>query len=75
MAAVTSRAVMSQESEMQQMLIDDVVTEALEVDNLALQTMSSGKYVQVYSFFPTIFKPSSGPLNQFVNHAVHAGDY
>lgn len=32
---------------MQQMLIEDVVMEALEVDNLALQTMSGGKYVQV----------------------------
>ena len=32
---------------MQQMVADDAVLEALETDNLALQTMSGGKYVQV----------------------------
>ena len=30
-----------------QMTVDDAATEALETDNLALQTMSGGKYVQV----------------------------
>ena len=32
---------------MMQMTVDDAATEALETDNLALQTMSGGKYVQV----------------------------
>ncbi|KAK3254170.1 Dynein beta chain, flagellar outer arm [Cymbomonas tetramitiformis] len=35
-----------QESEVQQMCTDDLIIEALETDNLALQNMSSGKYVQ-----------------------------
>ena len=29
------------------MVMDDTITEALESDNLTLQTMSGGKYVQV----------------------------
>lgn len=36
-----------QDSDVQQMSVDDAVMEALESDNLALQNMSSGKYVQV----------------------------
>lgn len=32
-----------------QMTVEDTITEALETDNLALQTMSGGKYVQVNS--------------------------
>ena len=32
---------------MLQMVMDDTVAEALESDNLTLQTMSGGKYVQV----------------------------
>jgi len=35
-----------QESEVMQMGVDDMVIEALEADNLQLQNMSSGKYVQ-----------------------------
>lgn len=31
------------------MAVEDAATEALETDNLALQTMSSSKYVQVGS--------------------------
>ena len=32
---------------MLQMVMDDTIAEALESDNLTLQTMSGGKYVQV----------------------------
>ena len=31
------------------MTVEETATEALETDNLALQTMSGGKYVQVRS--------------------------
>ncbi len=33
---------------MVQMTVDEAATEALEADNLALQTMSGGKYVQAW---------------------------
>jgi len=36
-----------QDTDNVQMTIEDSITEALETDNLALQTMSGGKYVQV----------------------------
>ena len=36
-----------QDTDNVQMTVEDSITEALETDNLALQTMSSGKYVQV----------------------------
>jgi hypothetical protein len=36
-----------QETGVLQLVIDDTVMEALESDNLTLQTMSGGKYVQV----------------------------
>jgi dynein heavy chain len=35
-----------QESEVKQMAVDELVVETLEADNLVLQNMSSGKYVQ-----------------------------
>ena len=38
-----------QETGVLQLVIDDTVMEALESDNLTLQTMSGGKYVQVCS--------------------------
>ena len=34
------------DSEVMNILVDDLITETLEADNLTLQTMSSGKYVQ-----------------------------
>lgn len=36
-----------QDTDNVQMTVEDTITEALETDNLALQTMSGGKYVQV----------------------------
>ena len=36
-----------QDTDNVQMTVEDVITEALETDNLALQNMSGGKYVQV----------------------------
>ena len=36
-----------QDTDNVQMTVEDSITEALETDNLALQTMSGGKYVQV----------------------------
>jgi hypothetical protein len=33
--------------------VDDTIIEALETDNLALQNMSGGKYVQVGARHPT----------------------
>lgn len=38
-----------QDTDNVQMTVEDTITEALETDNLALQTMSGGKYVQVNS--------------------------
>ena len=38
-----------------QMVIDDTVMEALESDNLTLQTMSGGKYVQVRGTRPLCY--------------------
>lgn len=38
-----------QDTDNVQMTVEDSITEALETDNLALQTMSGGKYVQVIS--------------------------
>jgi dynein heavy chain, axonemal len=38
-----------QDTDVCQMVADDAITEALETDNLTLQNMSSGKYVQVIS--------------------------
>lgn len=35
-----------QDTDNVQMTVEDTITEALETDNLALQTMSGGKYVQ-----------------------------
>ena len=35
-----------QDSKIMSVVIDEAVTEALETDNLALQNMSSSKYVQ-----------------------------
>ena len=36
-----------QDTDVCQMNADDLITEALETDNLTLQNMSAGKYVQV----------------------------
>jgi hypothetical protein len=36
-----------QDTDVTQMKADDAITEALEADNLTLQNMSAGKYVQV----------------------------
>jgi Dynein heavy chain, N-terminal region 2 len=36
-----------QDTDVYQMKADDAITEALEADNLTLQNMSAGKYVQV----------------------------
>lgn len=36
-----------QDTDVFQMNADDLITEALETDNLTLQNMSAGKYVQV----------------------------
>lgn len=44
-----------------QMTVHDAATEALETDNLALQTMSGGKYVQV-NFCSVMQSPISGSL-------------
>ena len=46
-----------------QMTVDDAATEALETDNLALQTMSGGKYVQASPHMCSVsLSPSSGRL-------------
>lgn len=42
-----------QDTDVHQMSIEDAVMEALESDNLALQNMSGGKYVQVSSGAPS----------------------
>lgn len=36
-----------QDTEISQVSVDDVIIETLESDNLTLQNMSGGKYVQV----------------------------
>lgn len=43
-----------QESEVFQFNADEAITEALEADNLLLQNMSGGKYVQVW---PSLLSP------------------
>lgn len=48
-----------QDSDISQMSVDDAIVEALESDNLTLQNMSGGKYVQVR---PSYCPWSSGRL-------------
>jgi hypothetical protein len=50
---------------MVQMTVDEAATEALEADNLALQTMSGGKYVQA--------RPAQGPASRGPARHAQAG--
>lgn len=61
-----------------QMTVEDTITEALETDNLALQTMSGGKYVQVNNLLKaTTFTPthSIGTNNRLQRPSPGSGSY
>ena len=60
-----------QDTDNVQMTVEDSITEALETDNLALQTMSGGKYVQVSKQYPGCPHKPSNTVGQAVVCSIY----